>query len=239
VQPLVEATAPSTSTVTRTIQAVEATHQTAIETIQSAGYHALVHETAMTQHVTEEGRSVPSSASSVLSRSIVEAAPAAVVSQPMVTEVKPAATVAARPAVEAMQAPVSVQEQIAVRENATQPASPVIQEASVREIQDRPAPAAKADYGWLAQALWDRVARLKHYPHMARVNHLEGRVVVRAIIKEDGHLAEVGVAESSGHPVLDQDALEVIRRACPLKLRHPLGWPQVVVQVPINYRLEN
>ena len=56
--------------------------------------------------------------------------------------------------------------------------------------------------------------------------------------KEDGHLLDLAVSESSGHSVLDQDALEVLKIASPLTLKHPLGKPQVVVQVPISYRLE-
>ncbi len=86
--------------------------------------------------------------------------------------------------------------------------------------------------------MWDRVANLKRYPHLARARHLEGRVVVRAVIREDGHLTKVDVAESSGHEILDMDAIEIIKRACPLHLRQPLGRPEVVVQVPISYKLQ-
>jgi len=113
---------------------------------------------------------------------------------------------------------------------ATQPA--------VRELPVRSAPATKVDYGWLAEALWSKVEQLKRYPHMARMNRWEGRVVLRVVIREDGHLLDLAVAESSGHSVLDQDALEILRQASPLKLKHPLGKSQVVVQVPISYRLQ-
>ena len=113
---------------------------------------------------------------------------------------------------------------------ATQPA--------VRQLPVRSAPATKVDYGWLAEALWSKVEQLKRYPHMARMNRWEGRVVLRVVIREDGHLLDLAVAESSGHSVLDQDALEILRQASPLKLKHPLGKSQVVVQVPISYRLQ-
>jgi protein TonB len=99
-------------------------------------------------------------------------------------------------------------------------------------------PTPKADYGWLAESLWHRVHELKRYPHEARVKRMEGRVVLRVVINDEGHLKALDVVESSGHEVLDRDALEIIRQACPLKLKHPLGRPQVVVQVPINYRLD-
>jgi protein TonB len=134
-----------------------------------------------------------------------------------------------------------IQPQTAINAAASEkPAPPApIQEATLRPMPAKPGAGKKADFGWLAQTLWDRVARLKRYPHTARANHLEGRVVIRAVITDDGQLAEANVSESSGHSILDEDALEVIRRACPLKLRQPLGRRQVVVQVPINYRLEN
>ena len=123
-------------------------------------------------------------------------------------------------------------------EGTMQAAAPAIQEAAIREHPGRPSPAAKPDYGWLAQALWSRIEQLKRYPQIARMNRWEGKVVLRAVIREDGQLMDLEVAESSGHQVLDLDALEIVRQASPLKLLHDLGQPQVVVQVPISYRLE-
>ena len=123
-------------------------------------------------------------------------------------------------------------------EGTMQAAAPAIQEAAIREHPGRPSPAAKPDYGWLAQALWSRIEQLKRYPQIARMNRWEGKVVLRAVIREDGQLMDLEVAESSGHQVLDLAALEIVRQASPLKLLHDLGQPQVVVQVPISYRLE-
>jgi hypothetical protein len=37
--------------------------------------------------------------------------------------------------------------------------------------------------------------------------------------------------------VLDQDALELVRQACPIHLKHPLGRPAIAIQIPINYAL--
>jgi protein TonB len=118
------------------------------------------------------------------------------------------------------------------------PASPArVQQAAVTHLPVRSAPATKADYSWLADALWREVERLKRYPHIARMNRWEGRVVLRAVIRDDGRVMDLRVMQSSGYDILDQDALEVIRQASPLKLKHPLGQPQVTVQVPISYRL--
>ena len=96
----------------------------------------------------------------------------------------------------------------------------------------------KPDFGWLMQTLWSRVAELKHYPHEARLNRWQGKVVVRAVIDEHGHLLEVTIATSSGHEALDRAAIEVIKRSCPLALPQPLGRSQIVLRVPIQYRLD-
>lgn len=101
-----------------------------------------------------------------------------------------------------------------------------------------PAP-AKADFGWLVQALWSKVAEYKRYPSEARMKHWQGKVVVRVVIDEHGHLLEARIASSSGHEALDEDAIAVITRSCPLALPQPLGQHQVVLRVPIQYRLDS
>lgn len=96
---------------------------------------------------------------------------------------------------------------------------------------------AKADYGWLAESLHRRIVELRHYPSTARLNGWEGKVVLRVTLRQDGQLEAVTVVKSSGHEVLDNAAIEAVRRACPLHLKRELAAPMVVVQVPINYNL--
>jgi protein TonB len=103
----------------------------------------------------------------------------------------------------------------------------------------RQTPAAKADYRWLAESLYHRIAELKRYPSAARLNGWEGKVVLRAVIKADGNLADLRVQTSSGFDALDQAALDTVRQACPLHLKHELGRPEVVVSLPIVYSLSN
>ncbi len=97
----------------------------------------------------------------------------------------------------------------------------------------------KADHRWVGESLWRRVAELKRYPSVARLNGIEGRVVLKAVIRADGHLAEVSVVKSSGHAVLDNAAMEAVRLACPLHMKQPIGPPQIVVSLPIVYSLTN
>lgn len=94
---------------------------------------------------------------------------------------------------------------------------------------------ARAHYGWLKADLMAHIERLKRYPQSALDNKWEGRVVVRAVIREDGHLLDLSVVESSGHEVLDRESLELLKRVSPLPLKHQLGAPQVTLRIPINY----
>lgn len=152
----------------------------------------------------------------------------------------PAPDVISRPAVEAVQPSPVIRAPVleTKSEVPTASAPEIIERAAASQRPVPTVPLTRADYGWLAEALWQRVHMLKRYPPAARLERMEGRVVVRAVIKDDGHLLTVEVTESSGHALLDQHAMEVVRLACPLKLKHPLGRPEVVVKVPINYKLE-
>jgi protein TonB len=97
---------------------------------------------------------------------------------------------------------------------------------------------AKRDYGWLSEAILRRVEELKRYPASARVDRAEGKVVVKAVINEDGNLGEVEVFQSSGYPTLDKAAVETMRQAAPFHLPHPLGQPRITIKIPMSYRLD-
>lgn len=154
------------------------------------------------------------------------------VSQPVVTEDR---IVPEEPPVETTIA--SIQEPVAP------PIMEPVAEPAPRQATAEPAavvsttPAVKADYGWLMKSLLGRINELKNYPHMARMNHWEGKVVLRAVIKDDGQVLMVDVQESSGRSILDNDAMETLRRASPLKLEQPLGKPQMAILMPISYSL--
>jgi protein TonB len=96
----------------------------------------------------------------------------------------------------------------------------------------------RADYGWLRDTLWGRIEELKRYPALARTNHWEGKVVVSAVIRDDGEVMGVQIAETSGRTVLDEEAMAVMKKASPLRLKHPLGQRQITILIPISYRLD-
>lgn len=187
----------------------------------------------------------------------------AVVSEPTVLETRSepvvtasAQVVQAAPAAEAIQAapapadpaPAPVAEAVAAAasEPAAAPPAPVsaaqpdpatLQEHQVVARVATPRPATKADYGWLAESLHRRIIELRHYPSTARLNGWEGKVVLKVSIRQDGQLKDVEVVKSSGHESLDQAAMEAVRRACPLHMKHELTAPMVVLHLPVSYSL--
>lgn len=120
----------------------------------------------------------------------------------------------------------------------TKPAESAVQEPAPQvAVATSPTPVVKVDHGWLAELLRRRLAEIKRYPSTARLNGDEGKVVLRAVIRADGHLSEVKVHRSSGHEALDNAALESIRLVCPLHMHQPLGTSEVAVYIPIVYSL--
>lgn len=129
-------------------------------------------------------------------------------------------------------------EQIRERtEEVVETGPPMIEHRSVQQrlVQYRQ---TQADYGWLRDALWGRIEALKRYPTEARINHWEGKVVLEVVIRADGELIRLKIAESSGREILDQEALTVLRKASPLVLKHSLGRPSITLLVPISYKLD-
>ena len=115
---------------------------------------------------------------------------------------------------------------------------PVSQERTVNAVATLGSE-AKTDNRWLAESLWRRVAELKRYPSIARLNGQEGKVILKAVIRSDGQLADVFVQKSSGYSALDAAAIEAVKLACPLEMKHALGKPLIVVSLPIVYSLAN
>lgn len=126
----------------------------------------------------------------------------------------------------------------AVPSSTTEQVAAPSQTASLAPSSNTTQATRKPDYGWLAGPLLQRIETLKQYPVTARLQRLEGRVVVRIVIQEDGDITSATIAKSSGHDQLDQAALETIRQASPLTLSQPLGKSSVTMQIPLGYYLD-
>jgi len=113
-----------------------------------------------------------------------------------------------------------------------QPASPTTSGAAppapaasgpVARVEPQPAAPAPAgpDPGVLERyrlQIVTAAARFKRYPRSAIDNNWEGEVVVRMMIGADGRIAALGIKSSSGHEILDRQALEMFRIAKPFVL---------------------
>jgi periplasmic protein TonB len=115
-------------------------------------------------------------------------------------------------------------------------AAPTPQVAAIEPVP--PAAPRRRDYGWLSETISRRVEELKRYPAEARLDRAEGRVVIKAVLRADGSVDDVEIFQSSGYRTLDQAALELIQRAAPFQLPHPLGRSKMTVKIPMSYRLE-
>ncbi|MDW8469877.1 MAG: TonB family protein [Burkholderiales bacterium] len=87
-------------------------------------------------------------------------------------------------------------------------------------------------------ALMEAARAFRRYPRLARENNWQGRVTVRVAIAPGGALAAVAVASSSGYPVLDQQALDMLRSA---QARTPvppaLRGREFSVEIPVIFDL--
>lgn len=88
------------------------------------------------------------------------------------------------------------------------------------------------------RALMAALLAQRSYPAQARRERARGVVALRFTLDRDGHVLASAIARSPGHAVLEQAALEVLRRADPLPaIPDALGVDRLTVTVPIEYSL--
>jgi protein TonB len=75
------------------------------------------------------------------------------------------------------------------------------------------------------------------YPERARKRNQEGTVVVHALIGPDGKPIEVTVAQSSGHPLLDEAAQEAIANCAFVPQKVGGRAVRAIVEIPIPFKL--
>ncbi|MDH4326960.1 MAG: TonB family protein [Nitrospira sp.] len=78
----------------------------------------------------------------------------------------------------------------------------------------------------------------KRYPVMLRTEGIQGKVILSALLHEDGTLSDVRVAKTSGNAMLDQVAVEDVKKGPPISLSHPLDRPHMPVKFSIIYDLK-
>lgn len=92
---------------------------------------------------------------------------------------------------------------------------------------------ASLEASWGA-SIRTRIEKRKSYPKAAQ--GAAGRVVVTLVVARDGRLAKADVAQSSGHPALDEAALGAVRRAGRLPAApRGLDTDQHVFRLPMDF----
>jgi protein TonB len=83
------------------------------------------------------------------------------------------------------------------------------------------------------------IAAYRRYPDAARAARLNGVVNVRFAIDRDGGVLDVWVQDSSGHPALDQEAIDTIRRAQPMPIVPPILPSRIDLVLPIEFSISS
>lgn len=106
---------------------------------------------------------------------------------------------------------------------------------AVTDASRYPDPALVAGY---ARTLSDGVARMRRYPALARMRGWQGTAVVNVTVGPNGEILDLKVSRSSGHEVLDLQAMTMIREAQPLPpAPEALRGLALVVQLPVTFAL--
>ena len=104
-----------------------------------------------------------------------------------------------------------------------------------------PAPAevdnALSEYG---SKLGRAIAKHKQYPRIAQMRGWQGDVLLDLKIDGNGNVLSAKVRESSGHEALDNQALEMVRKASPFPAPpEALRSRTFNITVPVSFKLEN
>ncbi|HET7086743.1 MAG TPA: energy transducer TonB [Rhizomicrobium sp.] len=100
-------------------------------------------------------------------------------------------------------------------------------------------PAGESRDSYLARVL-AQLNRFKQYPRAARQARIEGRVMLHFVMTADGRVQSAEIAQSSGRPILDAEALALIQRAQPLPaLPADFPTPTLDAVVPIEFSLNS
>lgn len=82
--------------------------------------------------------------------------------------------------------------------------------------------------------------RYKRYPAIALEKGWQGRVEVRLVIGANGMLASAAIKTSSGHEVLDNQALDMLKKGkTTVQIPSGLRGREFAVDVPVIFNLDN
>ena len=109
-----------------------------------------------------------------------------------------------------------------------EPAKPVVVPVDTTEVRDN-----------YDNALWSAIVKHKQYPRIAQMRGWQGEAIVELQIDGNGKLKSKKIIQSSGHEVLDKQALDMVEKALPFPAPpEVLRGSSFSVKVPIAFKLE-
>ncbi len=97
------------------------------------------------------------------------------------------------------------------------------------------ATAPRPDYGWLQQAIFQKLEELKRSSQPFLDQSQPFKVLVKAVVSREGTLLDSTVVKSSGLERIDQEAMALVQRAFPMQFDRTLDRQQIVMRIPITY----
>jgi len=106
--------------------------------------------------------------------------------------------------------------------------------SAARERRGKPSTLWLAEY---TEALSGQVGRVKQYPAVARLRGWQGTAVVAIRLAADGTIVDTRITQSTGHDILDRQALAMVRQAEPMPPLPEVDGEPLLVQLPIVFAL--
>lgn len=110
-------------------------------------------------------------------------------------------------------------------------------------VQEPPPVSNQADYedarNKYGNSLWGAISKYKKYPKIAAMRNWQGEAIVELQLDGNGKLQSKKIVQSSGHDVLDKQALEMVEKALPFPAPpEVLRGNSFTITVPIPFKLE-
>lgn len=183
----------------------------------------------------------------------IEPTPAASAAEPAPTQTEPTSQPEPPPRVQRQPDPAPV---LAIPESTPATASapvaaapvepvPALTETAATALATGPAPptpgslpGSQDEVRRYIAAVMRELYKHKKYPRELKQAKVEGTVVVRFTIDRSGRLLASNVEQGSGHPALDQAALEMLARAAPLPaIPDFMNRDELALAIPVEYSL--
>lgn len=112
-------------------------------------------------------------------------------------------------------------------------------EAHITEAQSKP-PAYAEEREKIRNRLNHDLSRHFKYPHLAQLRSWEGTVLLDLQIETDGRISRITLAQSSGYPLLDDNAIATLNRIGNVSgAEQWLEGSNMELQLPVIYRLSD